>query len=628
MTAVAGVLVDGRYRLVSQLGEGTFGSVWRAQDQRLSGRAVAVKLLKAEFLEHAEAVSRFEAEADALAQVQHPHVVAVHDRGAWGGHRFLVTELVEGRTLTDWLQRHRDQGVLPSLAAVQTLFEQLCAGIEAAHSVRVPGPIVHRDLKPDNVLVRELPNGEQLVKVLDFGIAQLGRRTGTRTGALMGTPLYMAPEQALGNNAAIAPSTDVFALGVVLVEMLTLRAQVDEDSPWWGTVLQREAEVRAMLGSLRRDVPPALWDLVAQSLRARGVERPPDAGALRTAFRRCLAAGPGLGVNPTPSPTAHGVSSRPTFSGDTLAAAPGAPVQAPTAPTVLSTPPPEPRLAATALSLPPVLGGSTTAPLTRHNPPHGAGPGRPLLPLALGAGVLVAGGVLWSLSAGSTSTQTAPTTQAPVAPPSLGAAPSATPLAAPAPRTESAPVPTPEPFQPPRPSAPVAGARMVTADPDLRDFLQRWATTAFGAGGTLPLDEFYPARSRFRSAGGLAAPEDIRRYFESHANQGGTFAIDLARSDWVSEPLDSPDANRVCAQVPGAQGNILKVRAWATEVALNRGGWSGGEVPCDRLEGRYLLRLRRVEGGYRICHETWSLCEGVCASCPAARACARCVPGG
>ena len=63
-------------------------------------------------------------------------------------------------------------------------------------------------------------------------------------------------------------------------------------------------------------------------------------------------------------------------------------------------------------------------------------------------------------------------------------------------------------------------------------------------------------------------------------------------------------------------------------MALNRGGWSGGEVPCDRLEERYLLRLRRVEGGYRICHEIWSICEGVCASCPAARACVRCVPGG
>ena len=230
-----GEIVDGRYRLALQLGEGTFGDVWRAQDMRLSGRIVAVKFLKPEFVTHAEAVVRFEAEADALAQVQHPNVVAVHDRGRWEGRHFLVTEFVEGAMLAAWIDSHRASGAYPDIGATHALFDQLCAGMEAAHAVRAPGPIVHRDLKPENVMLRAQPDGTSLAKVLDFGIAQLGRRGGTMTGALMGTPLYMAPEQALGNTAAVGPWTDVFALGVIATEMLSLRAQVDPASPWWGT---------------------------------------------------------------------------------------------------------------------------------------------------------------------------------------------------------------------------------------------------------------------------------------------------------------------------------------------------------------------------------------------------------
>nr|MBP6834903.1 serine/threonine protein kinase [Deltaproteobacteria bacterium] len=146
----AGTIIDHRYVLGSLLGEGSFGAVWRAQDQRLSNRPVAVKLLKSEFLEHESAVRRFDAEADALAQISHPNIVGVLDRGVWSGQRYIVMEFVEGRGLAGWLADHRRQSERPSLSAVLSVFDQLCAGLEAAHAVRTPGPIVHRDLKPDN----------------------------------------------------------------------------------------------------------------------------------------------------------------------------------------------------------------------------------------------------------------------------------------------------------------------------------------------------------------------------------------------------------------------------------------------------------------------------------------------
>ena len=286
-----GTLVDGRYRLVDALGEGTFGSVWRAEDTRLGGRLVAVKFLKAEFLTHGEAVARFESEADALAQVQHPNVVGVFDRGQWEGQRFLATELARGRTLREWLEAHRLRGALPGRADVLELFDQLCAGVAAAHAVRAPGPIVHRDLKPENVMVDVTDEGPRL-KILDFGIAQLGGRKGTQTGALLGTLTYMAPEQGLGDTRAIAPWTDVFALGVILVEMLTLRAQPDDTGPWWGVALRRPGAARALMGAMRVDVPSALWDVAARALMADGSDRPADAAALRAALR--AAGAPGL----------------------------------------------------------------------------------------------------------------------------------------------------------------------------------------------------------------------------------------------------------------------------------------------------------------------------------------------
>jgi formylglycine-generating enzyme required for sulfatase activity len=397
-----GTLVDGRYCLLARLGEGTFGDVWRAEDTRLANRTVAVKFLKAEFLTHAEAVARFEAEADALAQLQHANVVGVLDRGRWAGQRFLVTEFVAGGSLTGWLDAHRARGVLPEIGLVMILLDQVCAGLAAAHAVRAPGAIVHRDIKPDNVLVRTGADGEVVVKIVDFGIAQLGGRAGTRTGALMGTPLYMAPEQALGNTAGVGPWTDVFALGVLATELLTLRPQVDANEPWWGTALQRGPEVRSLLGAMRRDVPAAVWDVLAGALRARGDERPVDAGALRSALR-------------------------PAWTGGSAGVAPLAPtVLAPSMPLPSPAPSGMPlteQVDRTVVSLPPVVVQSTTAPLTREAHPGARTPARGNLAVAVLAGALLLVGATALIARSASGSRTDPAPPSTVAASTPGSAP-------------------------------------------------------------------------------------------------------------------------------------------------------------------------------------------------------------
>ncbi|MEZ4409593.1 MAG: thioredoxin domain-containing protein [Polyangiales bacterium] len=295
----AGTVVDGRYTLLTRLGEGTFGEVWRAADQRLTGRPVALKFLKPEFSDRAEVVARFEAEADALARLAHPNVVAVFDRGHWDRRRYFVMEHVDAGTLRGWIDQHRASNQRPGLIDVRKVFDAVCAGVEAAHAVMTPGPIVHRDLKPDNVLLRAQPGAEVLVKVLDFGVAQLGGRQGTSTGMLLGTPDYMAPEQAMGNVSNVGPWTDVFSLAVLLIEMLTLEARSTPTEVWWGTTLRLSGQVRPLLAVARGDVPPEVWDVVARALHPDGAARFPNAGIFRAALRAAWEAVPHTAVGPT-----------------------------------------------------------------------------------------------------------------------------------------------------------------------------------------------------------------------------------------------------------------------------------------------------------------------------------------
>ncbi|MEV7421323.1 protein kinase [Streptomyces sp. NPDC091212] len=208
-----GRVIGGRYELSTVIGQGGMGQVWTAYDQRLD-RRVAVKLLRPDRMAAATAAEemrrRFVRECRVTAQVDHPGLVTVHDAGSDGEDLYLVMQYVEGADLADHLAEHDPY---PWQWAV-SVAAQLCAVLAAVHAV----PIVHRDLKPRNVMVR--PDGS--ITVLDLGVASVIDRDTTRlthTGSPIGSPAYMAPEQAMGG--AVGPYTDLYALGVLLHELLS-----------------------------------------------------------------------------------------------------------------------------------------------------------------------------------------------------------------------------------------------------------------------------------------------------------------------------------------------------------------------------------------------------------------------
>ncbi|WP_148615466.1 serine/threonine protein kinase [Nocardioides rubriscoriae] len=265
---------SGRYRLDSRIATGGMGEVWRATDTTL-GREVAVKLLKAEYADDPVFRSRFETEARHAAALHHPGVAAVYDvgeRGATDGsphpRPFLVMELVEGQPLSALIGAGRDLDP----TAVRDLLAQTGDALGAAHRAG----IVHRDVKPANLMVT--PTGQ--VKVTDFGIARAADGVGiTRTGAVMGTPQYLSPEQAEGRPATAA--SDVYALGVVAFECLAGRRPFDAESP----VATALAHIREPVPSLPARVPADLAAVVTRALSKRPEDRYPDGAAFAGALR-------------------------------------------------------------------------------------------------------------------------------------------------------------------------------------------------------------------------------------------------------------------------------------------------------------------------------------------------------
>ncbi|WP_424184712.1 protein kinase domain-containing protein [Actinokineospora sp. G85] len=202
----------GPYRLDGLLGEGGMGKVYRAFDTR-HNRFVALKVMRQEFAAHPGLRARFEREARLLKQVDHPNVVRINSVGEIEGRLYLDMELVQGRDLADILRA----GPLPVPRAV-ALIGQVAAALTAVHEVK----LVHRDVKPGNIAVTEVGGGDH-VRLLDFGIARSITATSalTKTGMLIGTPLYLAPE--LIQNQDVTSRADVYALGCVLYECLVGR---------------------------------------------------------------------------------------------------------------------------------------------------------------------------------------------------------------------------------------------------------------------------------------------------------------------------------------------------------------------------------------------------------------------
>ncbi len=217
----------GRYSLLEQLGHGGMGVVWKAWDNELR-RVVCLKLIRAEEAGGPEALERFLREARLAARLRHPHILSVHDVGECDGRHYLTMDLVEGKTLAQVLDRSREAKQAGRSSAHADLRDELRILADVADAVGYAhqNGVVHRDVKPGNVLV----DRQGHAWVIDFGLAketQLGQDTQERlrqltiTGAAIGTPAYMSPEQAEGQTAEIGPASDVWALGVMLYEALT-----------------------------------------------------------------------------------------------------------------------------------------------------------------------------------------------------------------------------------------------------------------------------------------------------------------------------------------------------------------------------------------------------------------------
>src|SRR5213082_4028862 len=213
--SMTGRMIDGRYKVLSRLGAGGMADVFLAEDEQL-GRKVALKLLHRRFSEDPGFVERFRREAQSAAGLQHPNVVGVYDRGGYDGTYYIAMEYLSGRTLKQLI---RDEAPLDPVRAIDITVQIL----KAARFAHRHG-VIHRDLKPHNVIVDESDHA----KGTDFGIARAGASDMTETGSIMGTAQYLSPEQAQGH--AVSAASDLYAIGIVLYEMLAGRVPFDGES--------------------------------------------------------------------------------------------------------------------------------------------------------------------------------------------------------------------------------------------------------------------------------------------------------------------------------------------------------------------------------------------------------------
>ncbi len=263
-----GAVLGGTYRLVRAIGKGGMGKLYEAEHTRLR-RRFAVKVLHESHAEKVDAVRRFEREAEALARISSDHVLDVVDVLRTPDDRTaIVTGLLEGEDLQRRLERAR---VLPPSEAIE-IARQICRGLSAAHAVSV----IHRDLKPSNLFLAATTDGTLAVKILDFGVAKLADTSEvTRTGVVLGTPAYMAPEQARGSSKADARS-DVYAVGAVLYRAVTGRMPYDgKDVTATLSQLLHESPPRPR--SIRLDIPIALETVIQRAMSRDPGERPRSA---------------------------------------------------------------------------------------------------------------------------------------------------------------------------------------------------------------------------------------------------------------------------------------------------------------------------------------------------------------
>ena len=447
-----GTTFQGRYRIEAKLGQGGMGAVYRAT-QLAVGRQVAVKVIHAALADNEKEVARFDQEARAIASLHHPNIISLIDFGrSDGGDLFLVMEYVEGEPLSAIARREAPL----EARRIARLGSQIMDALAVAHDKG----IVHRDMKPENLFVTHVGRRGEFVKVLDFGIAKVEGEGGaemtlTRTGAIIGSPRYMAPEQARG--LTITGQTDIYAVGAILYELLT-----------GGPIFNAKSATDYVIAHVTQPPPPPmvngrrvagpLVDLILWMLAKVPGERPQGAEAVLRALDAC-AERPVL--DPTdPAQVPTGTLVPPDGVDETREVAPPGqlpgllpgPQELPTQPAV---PPPAADGSAPSPSAAPAPGLETIpATATPPVPPRGRRMGWALAVAALvavaagvvvwvaarpGAGPASAPAVASARDARPAATASAPTTPPPAPAQEIGAKAPAAPVAAPAPSAPGAP---------------------------------------------------------------------------------------------------------------------------------------------------------------------------------------------
>jgi len=265
----------GRYEILDEIGRGGFATVYKARDTKLK-RDVALKVLHPQLTTDPQFVQRFHQEAEAAAKIEHPHIVTIYDVGEEDGQHYLAMTLLPGRTLDKWLVG----GPLPAERAI-SIVEQIA---EALDAIRAQG-LVHRDVKPGNIMVDDAGQAT----LLDFGIVRAAEGTQiTKTMAVLGTPTYMAPEQAEPEGAAdVDWRADVYALGVVAYEMLVGQPPFIGKSST-AVLYKHVHEAPPAPTRLNPALPPRLEPVLLKGLAKRREDRFQRAGDLAAELRRAL----------------------------------------------------------------------------------------------------------------------------------------------------------------------------------------------------------------------------------------------------------------------------------------------------------------------------------------------------
>lgn len=273
-----GQTLGGRYKIEELLGQGGMSAVFRASDPNLR-RTVAVKIIHPHLVDHEEFVRRFEEEAAAVARLRHPNIIQIYDFNHDSGLYYMVMEYVSGESLLERIRRLRAAGRQLPYAETMRCITQICEALDYAHQRNM----IHRDIKPANMMIDS--NGQAIL--MDFGIAKIiGGQQHTATGAVVGTALYMSPEQI--RSERFDHRTDIYSLGVTLFEMVHGRPPFEAESTM-ALLMMHLNEAPPDLRNLRPDIPPALVEIIEKAMQKEPGGRYQSAGEMAAALRRAQA---------------------------------------------------------------------------------------------------------------------------------------------------------------------------------------------------------------------------------------------------------------------------------------------------------------------------------------------------